>query len=304
MNIAIVTGANGFVGKAVVKELTSQGIKVFAVVRKNAKKLEDLLNNSNVSIIECNMNSYSELPKQIENADVFYHFAWNGSAGPLRADEKIQLENIQYSCDAIRAAAKIGCHKFVMAGSIMEYEVEAIMRTAQSPVQTTIYCTAKKTADYMCRAIANTLGIGYICGLISNIYGPGEVSPRLINTSIKKILKKEHMAFSAGEQIYDFIYITDAAKIFVAIGEKGSNNKIYYIGSRNPYKLKDFLVEMRDAVDKNVEIGIGELPFCGVSLSYKEFDIDAVYRDTGVEVTVPFSEGIKNTANWIRKEEE
>ena len=48
--------------------------------------------------------------------------------------------------------------------------------------------------------------------MISNIYGPGELSPRLVNTSIRKMLKGEHCAFSAGEQIYDFIYITDAAK--------------------------------------------------------------------------------------------
>lgn len=56
---------------------------------------------------------------------------------------------------------------------------------------------------------------------------------------------------------------------------------------------------MRDVIDPNIEIGLGELPFNGVSLTYKEFDIHAVKNDTGFVPNVSFAEGIRNTANWI-----
>lgn len=82
----------------------------------------------------------------------------------------------------------------------------------------------------MARAIAGSLGIDYIRAVISNIYGAGEKSPRLINTTIRKLLNGEHCAFSAGEQLYDFIYVTDAAKMFAALGDSGKSNKTYYIG--------------------------------------------------------------------------
>jgi len=59
---------------------------------------------------------------------------------------------------------------------------------------------------------------------------------------------------------------------------------------------------MRDAVDPEIEIGIGEIPFNGVSLTYKEFDIHAVKNDTGFIPTVSFREGIKNTVQWIKEE--
>lgn len=145
------------------------------------------------------------------------------------------------------------------------------------------------------------MGIEYIRAVISNIFGPGEKSPRLVNTSLRKMINGDHCAFSAGEQIYDFIYITDAAKAFVAIGKKGRPNKSYYIGSLSPRPLRDYLIEMRDCVDLKIQIGLGELPFNGVSLTYEEFDIEAVKKDTGFVPEVPFGEGIKKTVKWLKE---
>ncbi len=68
---------------------------------------------------------------------------------------------------------------------------------------------------------------------ISNAYGPFEVNLRFINATLRKMLNGAKCNFTAGEQMYDFIYIIDAAKAFIAIGEKGISNKTYYIGSQN-----------------------------------------------------------------------
>lgn len=299
MKKAIVTGANGFVGSAVCRELTNRGTEVIAVVRENSDNIADL---PNTKIVQCNMANYTTLPNLIgdRNIDVLYHFAWCGSAGKLRADDTVQLKNVQQTCDLVRVCAEMKCGRFVFASSIMEYETAAIMGTMETPSAGSLYCTAKITADYMARAIAGSVGVEYMRGVISNIYGPGEISPRLINTSIRKLLNGEHCAFSPGEQMYDFIYITDAAKEFAEIGEKGRNNATYYIGSPEPKPLKEFLLEMRNCIDPSAEIGLGEFPFNGVSLTYKELDIDAVRKDTGFVPKVTFSEGIKKTAEWLK----
>ena len=136
---------------------------------------------------------------------------------------------------------------------------------------------------------------------MSNVYGPGEYSPRLINTTIRKIIRGEHCAFSSGTQKYDFIYIDDAINAFIKIGELGKNNKTYYIGSLNPKPLKKFLLELRDVVDKNAEMGFGEMEFNGVSLTYNEFNINAIKDDTGLIPLIEFKDGIKRTADWIRE---
>lgn len=303
MRKVIVSGANGFVGTVLCEELSKQSIEVIAIVKNRNSNIERLKDIQDVRIVYSDLSNFKNLDHMIvdKDIDVFYHLAWNGTAGTLRSDSDVQLNNVRYTCDAVRACHRMKCKKFVFAASIMEFEIEALMRTELTPGSNTIYSTAKITADYMARTISGTLDIEYIRALISNIYGPGETSPRLINTTIRKLIKGEHCAFSSGNQTYDFIYITDAARAFVAIGEKGRANKTYYIGSQDPRPLKEFLYELRDQVNSTIKIGLGEIPFSGVSLTYTEFALDAVERDTGFKPTVTFKEGIRNTIDWIKE---
>lgn len=303
MKKAIVTGANGFIGTALCRELSNQGISVIAVVRNEEENISNIENLCGLRVVYSDLSEFKNLHEKISDGDVdaLYHLAWVGSAGPLRGNAEVQFNNIRYTCDTVEACSKMNCKRFVFASSIMEYEIEAVMATDATPGINTLYSSAKVSADYMARTIAGSLGVDYIRAVISNIYGPGELSPRLVNTSIRKLLKGEHCAFSAGEQIYDFIYIDDAAKTFVAIGEKGIANRTYYIGSQNPKPLKEFLCELRDQVDPNIEIGLGEIPFNGVSLTYNEFNVHAVKEDTGFVPTVSFAEGIQNTIEWIKE---
>lgn len=305
MKKAIVTGANGFVGTAVCRELSERGIKVIAIIRNEEENVSQIRNLPGLRIVYADLADFKNLGQKIleRDIDALYHFAWVGSAGPLRGDADVQLDNIRYTCDTVRACSRMGCGRFVFASSIMEYEVSAVMASDSTPSINTLYSSAKIAADYMARTLAGSLGIDYIRAVISNIYGPGELSPRLINTSIRKMLKGEHCAFSAGDQLYDFIYISDAAKTFAAIGEKGIANRTYYIGNQEPRPLREFLLQMRDCVNPDIEIGLGEIPFNGVSLTYREFDIDAVKSDTGFVPEIDFRTGIDRTITWIKEVE-
>lgn len=302
MKKAIVTGANGFIGKALARCLAERGVEVYAVVRRSAGHLQGL---EKCNLVECDLAEYSELGKLLpKGADVFYHFAWTGSAGTLRGDEQVQLTNVQASCHAVRSAAQAGCKRFVFASSIMEYEVAELMKTSAQPSITTVYSTAKITANYMARAIAAQAGVEYIAAVISNIYGPGETSPRLINSSLRKMLRGERVSFSPGEQLYDFVYISDAVAMFAAVGEQGKTGRTYYIGNEHPRQLKSFLREMHQLAAPDTELGLGDLPFNGVSLTYQEFDTHSVYDDTDFRITTTFEQGVKKTLEWIKKQEE
>ncbi len=305
MKKAIVTGANGFVGSAVCKALSVQAVEVIAIIRNEEENIQPICELPGLRIVYADLADFRRLAEIItdRDIDILYHFAWVGSAGPLRGNPEIQLNNAKYTLDTVEACSEMGCKRFVFASSIMEYEIEAAMATDETPGINTLYCSAKIAADYMARTVAGSHGIDYIRAVISNIYGPGETSPRLINTSLRKMLKGEHCAFSAGEQMYDFIYITDAAETFLKIGESGIPNRTYYIGSQKPRPLKEYLLEMRDCVDPDIRIGLGELPFNGVTLTYREFDTDAVKKDTGFIPEISFSEGIKRTICWIKENE-
>ena len=305
MKKAVVTGANGFLGTALCKALAEDNIEVIAVVKDEQENIMGINALPGVRVVFCSLENIERLPFLVEERDIdmFYHLAWRGTAGPERGDYSVQQENVKAACKAVEACKMLSCHRFIFAGSIMEYEVAHLMDSAGSLPLNTIYSTAKLSADYMARAMANDMEVQYIRTIITNIYGPGEKSARMLNTTLRKLLQKEHCSFTSGEQYYDFVYIDDAAKMFVELGKKGLPNKTYLIGSSHPRPLKEFLLDLRDVVDSTAELGIGEIKMKGISLDYYKFDLEAVKEDTGFEPMTSFKDGIRNTLDWMVKEE-
>ena len=120
MKKVIVTGASGFIGKALVKRLLKDNVEVWAIVR-NKDKLSDLENNR-LKIIIANFEEYLDLERKIteRDFDCFYHFAWDG-CGYSSNDYDVQYKNIKYTCDALLLAVKLKCQKFFFPESSHEY---------------------------------------------------------------------------------------------------------------------------------------------------------------------------------------
>lgn len=302
MKKAIVTGANGFIGSHLVKELIDKNVEVIAVVRNEKEKIESLANIEGVKIVYCEMSKMHTLSEKIvdRDIDVFYHFAWSGSAGMARVDEKLQTQNALWTVDAVRIASELGCKRFVGAGSIMEKETMAAVYTQKNkPGLNYIYGTGKLTAHCISKAVAAQLGIEHVWSIITNAYGPGEISQRFINTTIRKIINNDLLQFTAATQNYDFIYITDVAKVLYYIGLKGKPFCSYTIGSSNAKPLREFITELQQALAPDREMYFGDIPFTGINLSLDQFSTENTERDIGFKAAVSFTEGVRMTRNWI-----
>lgn len=303
MKTAIVSGANGFIGSALVRELLSNDYKVYALCRESS--CANIPHADRIEIIFCDLCEIQQLERMIPQNPYtcFYHLAWKGVADSSRDCPELQIKNVQWTINALRAAKKIGCRRFVGAGSIMEYEALAGMRAQEScPGRGDIYGGAKVLAHIMCKALAAQVGIELLWAEVTNAYGPGEKSPRLVNSTIRKCLRGEAPEFTAGTQNYDFVYIDDVARAFRLIGEKGRPFHKYTIGSSMARPLKDFLLEMQKAVAPDLPFKLGSVPFTGVNLPLTEFNCSDTERDTGFRAEVDFKEGCKLTAEWIKRE--
>ena len=299
---AIISGANGFIGKQLIQELTQRGYDIVAL---DVKFDELLRNNRRVHCINVDCKRIesliSEMPKN--NYDCFFHLAWVGTSGPNRANYEIQLSNVMLACQFVELCKAVHCKRFLYASSINEMETyEYLQSDNTNPRGGYIYGTAKLAAHLMAEVVAKTNGIDFIPLIITNIFGVGEKSARMIYTSLVKLIKGEHCSFTAGYQMYDFIYISDAINSIVEVAEKGKGFNRYYIGSGNPRPLRDFLVIMKSIVDPKAELGFGDIPFEGIDISYNQFDLKKVEKDTGYVNQTSFEDGIRMTSEWIKKE--
>lgn len=302
MEKVIVTGAGGFVGRWLLMELNRKGIQTAAVVRDMNADLSELRSLSNVDIVCCDMSELSELPALLKSDyDTFYHLAWAGSTGDMRGDYKIQLENVRWTCQAVEVAHRIGCKRFIGAGTLAELDVNAyVAKDDSKPDMTSNYGTAKIAAHYMSRAICWSLGIEHIWAYLSNLYGEGNNGSNFINFAVRRMLAGKDANFTSGEQLYDFVYISDAVKALVLLGEKGKANCSYYIGSNASKKLKYYIMQIKDAVDSSIQLHLGAVPFHGVEHDQKVFDCKKLMDDTGYNPEVLFEDGIKRTIAWLR----
>lgn len=302
MKSAVLTGANGFIGKAILKELIHNKILVYAVVR-NRESLKEFWNDSYVKIIESDFAHYEEdLPEQIEpGADVFYHIAWEGAYGPVLGDYTQQIKNIQYTCDALTLAHKIQCKKFIMAGTINELELLQFFHAEKEvPRKACIYGISKLSCDLMCKTLANDYGILYNTAIIGSCFGPGDNSKRIHNVFISNMLNGTRPKLISGETMHDWIYIDEVAKMFRHIGEKSIHMKNYYLGHNYLRQLKDILYDVRDILGADVELVFGEIQ-SSFLIDYSLVDMNAVYEDTDYEDQGDFRQAILNTAEWIKE---
>ncbi|MCI5874698.1 MAG: NAD(P)-dependent oxidoreductase [Clostridiales bacterium] len=299
MTKVIVSGANGFVGGALTRELVANGVQVVALDMEGHNN--NLPESDLVEFYPFALDNAAELLERLKDRDfdTFYHFAWAGSAGPARADTSLQLKNAQWTVDCLRLAKELGCSRFVNAGSIMELEtIKAVFNAGNKPGLGYIYGSGKLVAHTMCKSVAADIGIDLVWAMITNAYGVGERSPRMVNTTIQKCIRGEAPQFTAGTQNYDFVYIDDVARAFRLIGENGKPFNEYLIGSSNAKPLKEFLLEMKEAIAPDLDFIFGDIPFTGVNQPLEDFDCSKTEQDTGFKAEISFGEGCRRTRDW------
>lgn len=301
MKVAVVTGVTGFIGGALTKELLEIGIKVYGI-DLDTPKMNLFKKYDNFVPIIADFTKYEIVPSFIyeKNIDVFYHFAWEGGFTTALRNYHLQMKNAAFAGDALILAKSLNCKKFVYAGTYNQAEIKTFLMTENfEPRYTCLYSTAKTAADLICRTLAHNLGIQYCTALIPMPYGEGNYSKQLANIVIDCFNKGISPKLVEGNNMYDFVYIEDIAKAFVAIGQKGRDKKEYYIGHRQLKTFKNWIIDIRNILAPDINLKFGEFKD-NQNIDYSLIDLDALYNDTGFECNADFKRSIEKTAEWVK----
>lgn len=303
MRRAIVTGATGTIGIALVKELLNNNIEVLALVNPSSNRLNRLPKNEKLIVKAYSINQLNEFNiEQMEKYDAFFHLAWQGTIGPQRDEMKLQLQNVQNTLDAVILAERLGCEVFIGAGSQAEYgRVEGTITADTKTNPEMGYGIAKLCAGQMSRLECKKRGIRHVWTRILSVYGPNDGELTMIISAIRKMLRGEIPDFSKGEQKWDYLYCEDAARALYLAGEKGVDQSIYPIGSGVAAPLKDYIEIMRKSIGEEAKVNVGAFPYREKQVMYLCADIEQLTKDTGFVPNISFEEGIKRTIKWCKQ---
>lgn len=294
MKRAIILGATGVLGLALINELINNNIEVLVLHRDNSKRISKIPTSPLVTKMVCSMEQLHLIQnEESKKYDVFYHFAWSGTTYDQRNDPILQEKNIQYSLDAVSLAKRFGCEIFIGAGSQSEYGiVDGLLRsdTPTNPID--CYGSAKLCAGQLTRIYAHSINMKHVWVRITSAYGPNCDEKIMVMDTINKLKNGELPKFTKAEQKWDFINSKDAATVFRLIAEKRIDNKIYVLGSGEHKTLKEYILEIRDTVSPDTELFFGDIPYVDNKIINLDTDISELRNDLGWEPKISFREGI------------
>lgn len=305
MKKVIITGPTGSIGTALIKQLIANQVEVVAVCRIGSKRINHIPKSDLVKVMELNLNQITELPDKLDGTyDAFYHFGWDGTFGNSRNNTKEQLNNIRYTLDAVEAASKLGCKTFIGAGSQAEYgRVEGVLSATTPAFPENGYGIAKLCAGQMSRILCEQNGICHIWTRILSVYGPYDGEETMIMSTIGNLLHDRRPSLTKAEQQWDYLYSMDAGHAMYLIGEHGKHGKIYCIGSGKTRMLLDYVKVIKENINPNADLGVGEIPYSPKQVMHLCADISELTNDTGFKPEYSFEEGIRETINWYKGRE-
>lgn len=300
------TGATSMMGIGLIEKCIENDISVIAIVRKGSPNIHFLPKSDKLSVLELNLEDFSTYePDKSLNCNVFYHFAWDKADRNGRNDCECQMRNIEYSLAAVYFAKKLGASRFIGAGSQAEYGITREKLFPDTPVNPdTAYGVAKYASGKMSRILCEQIGMEHIWTRVASVYGPYDNESTMIMYSIAGLLNGQKTSYTKSEQQWDYLYYKDAGRAFFLLGQSGSDRKVYCVASGKSRPLREYIYALRDCVNPEAEIGIGERSSLGHSVKNLIVDIEDLKSDTGFYPQYEFNRGIQETVEWFNRRKE
>jgi nucleoside-diphosphate-sugar epimerase len=263
----LVTGASGFIGQEIVKELEKKGFEVFSVAGlKSAREVSDTnKNNKKIFFTDiANSETFTELKKMVSSVDVVIHSA--GLAHQFGDTEKEAFDrvNVLGTKNVTNLAFDLGAKHFILIGSTAVYGIKpAISEKSDSShekfisidettetVPQTLYAHSKLESERVCKEICENKNIRLTIFRLAPVIGEANVGnvARLIET----VRKGRFFWVGKGENYKSLIYKNDVARACVElIGKKIPETEIFNLAAP-PIKMKDFVNEIARLLDKKI----------------------------------------------------
>ena len=298
----VISGATGAIGIALIQLLIEHGVYTVVLCHSESFRNDRIPEDPLVRKVNCSLEQMEEYQvDETEPFDIFFHLAWAGTSGIARNDMYLQNKNVKYALDAVNLAHRFGCKKFVGVGSQAEYGRHCHTLAEDTPtVPENGYGIAKLCAGRMTAILADQLGMEHNWVRVLSVYGPFDGENTLVMSVIRQLLSGNSPKVTACQQIWDFLYCTDAATALFLVAEKGVNCKVYVLGGGEERPLSEYVEIIRDNVNSGGTIEYGAIPYDDKQVMYLHGNISEIREDTGYTPKVSFEEGIRQTIQWVK----
>lgn len=291
----LVAGANGFLGSHIINELLAAGHSVIALVSSTSKneRLETVV--SRISLRFYDQMSFTDLTAGVDaviNAAVSYGRNAIGASDVVDGNILFPLRLLESIIQTLP-----DCKIFIIFGTYYQRyrNYERLMP----------YVLSKRHFLQYARPLAKNHGIQLVNLCLEHLYGPGDGAdkfiPRLINDCLSGVPR---IAMTSGEQLRDFVHVTDVAQACVKVLESVNKFNHSYtkleIGTGIAVSIKAFSELVREQCESSIFLDLGALPYRTGEIMSSSANI-ARMNKLGWKPKVALNEGIANLINMQKR---
>lgn len=252
MTKIFISGINGFIGKALAKELLTQGYQVFG-----AGKSKDC-DTENVTYTSCNVLDKNILTESSKDCDVFVHLAAVTAHDEIvnNAEQTLQI-NWQGTYNMLEAFTKNKGKHFIYASTGKVYGNFKSLPIKESDACNPLNILGK--SKYICERLIDFFHKTnpehkYSILRIFNIYGEEQKESFLVPTIIKQ-LKSDKISLGDIKAKRDYLYKDDLINAFLKVIESnGPAMDILNVGSGEAYSAEEITNTLGNILNKKITI--------------------------------------------------
>jgi UDP-glucose 4-epimerase len=312
MALYLVTGAAGFIGSSIVRELIRRGEQVRGLDSFETGKRENLAPMlEQMDFHEIDIRDEQRLPPAFAGVDYVLHQAALPSV-PLSVAKPVRSHaiNINGTLNVLLAARDAGVKRVVYAGSSSAYGETLTLpkREDMLPSPVSPYAVQKLTGEYYMRCFANVYSLETVCLRYFNVFGPRQdpSSPYsgVLAKFIRQMLAGESPTiFGDGEQTRDFTYVDNAVQANLAAAvapTEGVSGECFNIGTGRRLSLNFVFEALREITGFTGAAKYG--PSRVGDVRHSQADISRARQYLRYSPAIGFEEGLQRTVEWYQTE--
>lgn len=257
MKTILVTGATGFLGGHIVRQLFAEGHRIRCIVR-NATKVKQLLDH-HPQLVFGDLTDARVADEGTRGIDAVVHSA--ALLGGWGKDELFLRNNLDATRNLLDSALRHGVKRFVYVSSATSYGLQPGVRlTEESPThrERDPYCETKLLCEELLRAHAGQEGLQVTILRPSIIYGPYDY--RFLPPVVENIKKGAMIAIGERNQGPPLVYAKDVARFVAAIHDNQTTPfEIFNLSSPEQVSWERIIEEVATAL--NVPPRVRRIPF-------------------------------------------
>jgi dTDP-6-deoxy-L-talose 4-dehydrogenase (NAD+) len=259
--LILLTGATGFVGRQVLRELGKRNCKVRLIVRDGSQSHIAPSNAIDAVIATADLwfESVAWCADVCRGVDSVIHVAWYAEPGQYLQSPK-NLECLAGTLRLAQGASQAKVRRFVGIGTCFEYDLSAGYLTVATPLRPSTPYAAAKAAVFM--ALSQYLpqqGVEFTWCRLFYLYGEGEDERRLVPYLRAKLSAGEPADLSSGTQIRDYLDVREAGRMLVEQA-LGAGQGPVNICSGTPVTVRELAERIADEYGRRDLLRFGARP--------------------------------------------